>query len=76
METISPTLPTKLLAELRDIGHDLGYTDGKGRGIVAADVVQLLLRTAVELHDRGLLETAESTVPVTTRRLVWKARRR
>ncbi len=75
-ETISPTLPAELISELRAIGQDLGYTDGKGHGVVAASVIQLLLCAAVDLHDRGLIETAEDTIPVTTRRLSWKARRR
>ena len=72
---ITPTLSTALVQKLRTICRREGHIGKNGNGMIASSVIEDLLWAAVEVYERGELETEEVEVIKVKKRLRRRPRK-
>ena len=53
---ISPTLSRELVQRLREICKAEGYVGDDGEGVIASEVIEVLLRAGVRAYESGLIK--------------------
>ena len=53
---ITPTLSRELVERLREICKAEGYVGDDGEGVIASEVIEVLLRAGVRAYESGLIK--------------------